>query len=207
MLRTADMILRKAMERYREKNQSPILELASDYFSQMTNRAFLGIQVAFDDESRPLLVGVRNPASSAVGSWMASDQAMPHPPKNSKKKPSPVGPLLPSPAELPGMDRVVPPSLPKLVEVAGMSDGTCDQLYLALRLASLQVWLATHEPIPLVVDDILMNFDDQRAVSTLQLLDRFASQTQILFFTHHQHTLELARQQLPPERFHLHALG
>ena len=60
---------------------------------------------------------------------------------------------------------------------------------------------------PLVVDDILMNFDDQRAASTLQLLDNLASQTQILFFTHHQHTLELARQQLPPERVHLHTLG
>jgi uncharacterized protein YhaN len=127
--------------------------------------------------------------------------------KTSRKNPNAVGQPLPSQAELPGLATAVPRGLPNIVEVTGMSDGTCDQLYLALRLASLQVWLGSHEPIPLVVDDILMNFDDQRAASTLQLLDNLASQTQILFFTHHQHTLELARQQLPPERVHLHTLG
>ncbi len=208
MLRTAEIILRKAMERYREKNQSPILELASDYFSRMTNGAFLGIQVAFDDESRPILVGVRNPAHPETGDLMATHQSMSQPrKKTSRKNPNAVGQPLPSQAELPGLATAVPRGLPNIVEVTGMSDGTCDQLYLALRLASLQVWLGSHEPIPLVVDDILMNFDDQRAASTLQLLDNLASQTQILFFTHHQHTLELARQQLPPERVHLHTLG
>ena len=30
------------------------------------------------------------------------------------------------------------------VTVAGMSDGTCDQLYLALRLASLENWTTEH---------------------------------------------------------------
>ena len=51
----------------------------------------------------------------------------------------------------------------RLVGVEGMSDGSHDQLYLALRLASLESWLQSHEPIPFIVDDILLNFDDRRA--------------------------------------------
>ena len=54
-----------------------------------------------------------------------------------------------------------------LVGVDGMSDGTHDQLYLALRLASLKSWLESHEPIPFIVDDILLNFDDDRATAAL----------------------------------------
>ena len=85
------------------------------------------------------------------------------------------------------------------VLVEGMSDGTCDQLYLALRLASLEAWLSHHEPIPLIVDDILMNFDDARSVATLHVLAELSQQTQVIFFTHHQHLVELASQHLSHE--------
>ena len=85
------------------------------------------------------------------------------------------------------------------VLVEGMSDGTCDQLYLALRLASLEAWLSHHEPIPLIVDDILMNFDDARSVATLQVLAELSQRTQVIFFTHHQHLVDLARQHLSSE--------
>ncbi|MEO8269772.1 MAG: hypothetical protein ABI557_08630, partial [Aureliella sp.] len=85
------------------------------------------------------------------------------------------------------------------VLVEGMSDGTCDQLYLALRLASLEAWLSHHEPIPLIVDDILMNFDDARSVATLQVLANLSHRTQVIFFTHHQHLVDLARRHLSPE--------
>ena len=82
-----------------------------------------------------------------------------------------------------------------VVTVEGMSDGTCDQLYLALRLASLELWLQHHEPIPFIVDDILLNFDDDRALATLQVLAKLSEQTQVIFFTHHQHLVELAERQ------------
>ena len=52
----------------------------------------------------------------------------------------------------------------------GMSEGACDQLYLALRLASLENWLDRNEPLPLIVDDILVSFDNARAAATLQVL-------------------------------------
>jgi uncharacterized protein YhaN len=78
------------------------------------------------------------------------------------------------------------------VRVDGMSDGTCDQLFLALRLAYLERRLAQHEPLPLVVDDVLINFDNDRAQAALQVLGELSRQTQVIFFTHHHHLMGLA---------------
>ena len=44
-----------------------------------------------------------------------------------------------------------------------MSLGTADQLYLALRLASIESALDPTEPAPLIVDDLLIQFDDARS--------------------------------------------
>ncbi len=93
------------------------------------------------------------------------------------------------------------------VEVSGMSDGTRDQLFLALRLASLERQLASGEPLPFVVDDILIKFDDKRAEATLAELVRLASHTQVLFFTHHARLVELARKVAPEEATKFHDLG
>ena len=49
------------------------------------------------------------------------------------------------------------------VGVEGLSDGTRDQLYLALRLSSLERYAGANEPMPLVLDDVLIHFDDERA--------------------------------------------
>ena len=75
----------------------------------------------------------------------------------------------------------------------GMSEGTRDQLYLALRLASLSEHLDHNPPLPFVVDDVLINFDDDRARSTLECFAEFAQKTQVLFFTHHSRLVEIAR--------------
>ena len=64
----------------------------------------------------------------------------------------------------------------------GMSDGTTDQLYLALRLASLETYLKNNEPIPFIVDDILMRLDDRRAMAALQVLAELSTKTQVIFF-------------------------
>jgi len=81
----------------------------------------------------------------------------------------------------------------KRVTVQGMSEGTRDQLYLALRLASLEKYLEHNEAMPLIVDDILINFDDERAKATLQVLADLSRKTQVIFFTHHIHLVELAK--------------
>lgn len=79
------------------------------------------------------------------------------------------------------------------VSVEGMSDGTSDQLYLSLRLASLEQRLLDGEPMPLILDDLLVNFDDDRSCATLKVLEALSKRTQIIFFTHHRQILELAR--------------
>ena len=94
----------------------------------------------------------------------------------------------------------------RLVGVEGMSDGSHDQLYLALRLASLESWLQSHEPVPFVVDDILLNFDDVRATAALRALAELSRRTQVLFFTHHRHIIDLARTHLPREVVFVHEL-
>jgi uncharacterized protein YhaN len=80
----------------------------------------------------------------------------------------------------------------EIVSVEGMSDGTTDQLYLALRLAGLEMYLETNEPIPFIVDDILIKFDNDRAITTLSALANISQKTQVIFFTHHRHLVELA---------------
>jgi uncharacterized protein YhaN len=80
----------------------------------------------------------------------------------------------------------------KEVSVDGMSDGARDQLYLSLRLATLEQHLSKGEPMPFVVDDILIGFDDNRTKVSLEVLAELAASTQVLLFTHHRRVLELA---------------
>jgi uncharacterized protein YhaN len=69
------------------------------------------------------------------------------------------------------------------VPLAGMSDDIQDQLYLALRLASLEHFMAGGITMPLVVDDALANFDDQRVRAALHLFEGLAGTTEVIFFT------------------------
>ncbi|HYO12976.1 MAG TPA: AAA family ATPase [Thermoanaerobaculia bacterium] len=78
------------------------------------------------------------------------------------------------------------------VRVEGMSDGARDQLYLALRLATLEKYLAHAEPLPFIVDDILINFDDARTRAALKVLADLAKKTQVILFTHHERLKEMA---------------
>ncbi len=80
----------------------------------------------------------------------------------------------------------------KEVAVDSMSDGSRDQLYLALRLATLEQHLSKVEPMPFVVDDILIGFDDKRTRVCLEVLAELALSTQVLVFTHHRRVIELA---------------
>lgn len=92
------------------------------------------------------------------------------------------------------------------IGVDGMSAGTRDQLYLALRLAYVERQLVQFEPMPFVVDDILVQFDDARAAATLEVLGELSEQTQVIFLTHHNHLVELARETLPEQALFVHAI-
>lgn len=90
-----------------------------------------------------------------------------------------------------------------------LSDGTRDQLFLALRLASLEQYLADEErePMPFVVDDILVHFDDRRSQATLAELGALSKKTQVLFFTHHRRLVELAGRAVEPGQLFVHQLS
>ncbi|GAC1357749.1 MAG: hypothetical protein NVSMB47_10820 [Polyangiales bacterium] len=74
-----------------------------------------------------------------------------------------------------------------------LSTGTREQLYLALRLAYVEHYGRRAEPLPLVLDDVLVNFDAARTAATLGALARFAANAQVVLFTCHASLVELAR--------------
>ncbi len=79
------------------------------------------------------------------------------------------------------------------VGVGGMSEGTVDQLYLALRLAAVEEHVGRGHPLPFIADDLLVNFDDGRATAALAALLELSRKTQVLLFTHHRHLVEIGR--------------
>jgi uncharacterized protein YhaN len=54
-------------------------------------------------------------------------------------------------------------------------------------------YFTAHEPVPFIVDNVLLNFDDARASAATAALDALSTRTQVMFFTHHKHLVELAR--------------
>jgi uncharacterized protein YhaN len=60
--------------------------------------------------------------------------------------------------------------------------------------------------MPLVLDDVLIHFDDDRARAALGVLGDIAKTTEVLFFTHHARLVELAREALGEGRLVLHTL-
>lgn len=86
----------------------------------------------------------------------------------------------------------------KLVDVAGMSEGSRDQLYLALRLAALELQIDQGRHLPLIADDLFINFDDQRTAAGLCVLGELSRRMQVVFLTHHAHLVPLAREVLGP---------
>ena len=60
------------------------------------------------------------------------------------------------------------------------SDGTMDQLYLSLRLAVAEELTAD---APLILDDALVRFDDQRMRSAVEILKEMGQTKQVICFT------------------------
>jgi chromosome segregation protein len=80
-----------------------------------------------------------------------------------------------------------------MVSVPGMSDGTRDQLYLALRLAYLEDYASRAESIPFIGDDLFTTFDDARTAHALAALAAIGERVQPILFTHHMHVVDTAR--------------
>ena len=69
---------------------------------------------------------------------------------------------------------------------AYLSAGAADLMYLAVRLAMCELALECDEPCPIILDDTLVNFDDDRAHRAVELLHTLAKKRQIILFTCHK---------------------
>ena len=83
------------------------------------------------------------------------------------------------------------------IEVSQLSRGTRAQLYLALRLASLEAHFEGNHAVPLVLDDLFVDFDDERTLAAFELLGDLGRKVQILYFTHLGRDVEAARRSVP----------
>ncbi|WP_437276891.1 AAA family ATPase [Sorangium sp. So ce375] len=224
--RLAAVLLEREIERYRERNQGPILARASALFHRLTLGAFAGLRVGYDESEQASLRCVRAAPSGAGagGAVAARADAAAEPAKATATADAAEPARGPAdaaaePAKAPDDAAAEPAKAPKdaaaeparapvqrEVDVTGLSDGTRDQLYLALRLASLEHHARTGEPMPLILDDILIHFDDDRARAALAVLGELAGTTQVLFFTHHARLCELAREAVPADVLREHRL-
>lgn len=78
-----------------------------------------------------------------------------------------------------------------------MSTGTMGQLYFALRVAGYRSFTRELGPLPMILDDIMETFDDERAKAALQLCSDIGRSGQAIIFTHHPHLVDLARETIP----------
>lgn len=83
------------------------------------------------------------------------------------------------------------------MDAASLSRGTVEQLYLCLRLGLAETFAERAEPLPMILDDVLVNFDPARAASMAEALAYTAERHQVLFLTCHPHLVELVRRVAP----------
>ncbi|MDA8204602.1 MAG: AAA family ATPase [Thermaerobacter sp.] len=137
----ARRILARAIEEFRDKNQSTVLDRATAIFRRLTLDRYRRIDVGYEGTEAYL--------------------------------------------ELVMNDR-------ERRRVDQLSDGTLDQLFLSLRLAFIALQHEKSDPLPLIMDDIMVHFDDQRTEATFEVLADMARHTQILYFTHHDAVADIA---------------
>jgi len=152
--RLAAAVLERVVERYRERNQGPVLSRASELFARLTLGRFSRLQVGLEE--------TRLECVEAEGG--------------------------------------------KRLELEQLSRGTRFQLFLALKLASLEQYLTTAPPLPLLLDDVLVEWDDQRSRVALQVLAEHSDRQQILLFTHHGRDVAAA-EALGDARIFIHQLA
>ena len=71
-----------------------------------------------------------------------------------------------------------------------MSRGTREQLYLAMRLGLIEEYEARSEPLPIIMDDVFVNFDDDRNDQMIGRVQHFAESRQVIVLTCHKRILE-----------------
>lgn len=104
------------------------------------------------------------------------------------------------------LDRSMSPSAQQTDQISPhgaeqLSQGTADQLYLAVRLALCDLVLPEEKAVPILLDDALVNFDDERMASALDYFLELSTRHQILLFTCQRREGDYLNWAYP-ERFH-----
>ncbi len=76
---------------------------------------------------------------------------------------------------------------------AYLSSGTVDQAYLSLRLALSELMTDENGALPIMLDDSLAQFDDNRQKTALEYLKKYSAKNQIIMFTCHKYISETAK--------------
>ena len=74
-------------------------------------------------------------------------------------------------------------------KVSQTSRGTREQLYLSMRLGLIEEYESRSESLPIVMDDVLVNFDDSRKAKVIATLAHFSRGRQIIVLTCHEASL------------------
>lgn len=85
--------------------------------------------------------------------------------------------------------------------VRHLSLGTCQQLYLSLRIAMLMHAHDVGRAVPVIADDMLVHFDAERRANAARALARLAEVRQVIVFTCHRETVEALRAADPALNF------
>lgn len=86
------------------------------------------------------------------------------------------------------------------VAASDLSRGAAGQLYLSLRLALAVHYGTLSGPLPLMLDDVMVDFDRARLEGAVRVLGEIAGEHQVLLFTCHQHILDAVARLLPDYR-------
>jgi uncharacterized protein YhaN len=84
----------------------------------------------------------------------------------------------------------------KRLEVHQLSQGTKEQVYLSMRFALIRQF-KQETPLPILMDDIFVNFDSQRVQAALQGVIELSKTNQIFLFTCHEHIVKQVEKATP----------
>lgn len=87
----------------------------------------------------------------------------------------------------------------RMLDSLFLSRGTQEQLYLAMRFALCDAASPEH-PLPLLLDDLFVHFDEQRLMHTLPVLEKLGQARQVILFTCHRHVAQTIASGIPSAR-------
>ena len=82
-------------------------------------------------------------------------------------------------------------------DIGELSRGTSEQLYFALRFGFIKEFGKRSASLPVIFDDVLVNFDPERASAACGAIEELSKTNQVIYFTCHPETLELIENLIP----------